>query len=484
MNPNILVVMTDDHAQWALRCYGNSEVKTPSLDHLARTGVRMANAFTPSPVCSPARACFWTGHIPSQHGVHDFIADNDLEVRSTRWLAHETTLAAQLQAQGYFTGLTGKWHLGRPEQVAPGFDYWYSLAAPVPRAYSFVAQWTMPATVPQRKYNWHAVNDHAIDFLRRRPTDKPFFLFVGYFATHSPWIGHSERLVEQYRPLKGDDIPSDITYPFGRISGESLLRTRENPAEAVAQYYASVSEIDEQIGRLIDELEAQGVREDTLIIYTSDHGLNTGHHGLWGKGNATLPYNMLEESIRVPLILNQPGSFLGGQVRQEMVTHCDLYTTILDHAGYQNVNEENNEHPYPGISFRKACLGMSLPGWPDEVYGEYGNLRMVRSRRFKLVQRYPSGPSELFDLQEDPRETINVIGAPEYQELVQDMTRRIDRYFSRFADPVYSGLRVTELPRHNSVEAWRDNGRHKLFTEPWWPKELPGVPWADDQSTG
>ncbi|MEU5846051.1 sulfatase-like hydrolase/transferase [Saccharopolyspora shandongensis] len=102
-----------------------------------------------------------------------------------------------------------------------------------------------------------------------------------------------------------------------------MYTSRNDPREALAQYYASVSEIDEQLGRLVDELDAQGLRESTLVIYTSDHGLNAGHHGIWGKGNGTIPYNVVEESIRVPLIINHPQNVLSGQVRQESVTHCD-----------------------------------------------------------------------------------------------------------------------------------------------------------------
>jgi arylsulfatase A-like enzyme len=244
------------------------------------------------------------------------------------------------------------------------------------------------------------------------------------------------------------------------LNSESLHPTRANRREALAQYYAAVSQIDEQVGRLLDELETQELTADTLVVYTSDHGLNTSHHGIWGKGNGTHPYNMLEESIRVPLILCQPGTLLGGQARDEMVTHCDLFQTILDHAGV-SLREENRPC-YPGRSFRALCRGDAREEWPDEVFGEYGNLRMIRTRRHKLVRRYPDGPTELFDLHRDPRETCNLLNDAAERVLANDLEARLSAYFSKYEDPERSGLRVMDLPRHNSNEAWRYRGEHRI----------------------
>ncbi|MHB1737893.1 MAG: sulfatase-like hydrolase/transferase [Actinomycetes bacterium] len=471
MPDNILVIMSDDHARWATGCYGNADLRTPTLDHLATTGVRMANAFTPSPVCSPARACFWTGRLPSQHGVHDFLAEQDPDVAEIPWLAHETTLAQLLQRDGFVTGLSGKWHLGNPGTVPDGFDFWFSQSFPVARPHGFHSPWG-EVGCDSPAYNRHLITDRAIEFLRGRPHGRPFFLFVGYIATHSPWSGHPERLVDSYRSCRFDDIPSDITYPFGRPFGEALFATRQNPKETLAQYYAAVSEIDEQVGRLVDELDAQAERARTLVIYTSDHGLAMGHHGLWGKGNATRPYNMLDETIRVPLIVNQPGAVLGGQTRMEPVNHCDLFMTLLEHAGTEVPDERSVVTPYPGRSFRDLCLGKPLANWPHEMYGEYGNLRMVRTPQHKLVRRYPDGPCELYDLAADPRETTNLFDCPAQADLLDRLTSEIDDYFGRYEAPGRSGLGVATLPRHNAVEAWRDAGEHHLVAEPTWLRDI------------
>lgn len=466
MAKNVLVALTDDHAQWALGCYGNSEIRTPTLDHLAGTGVKMANAFCPTPVCSPARASFWTGKLASQHGVHDYLADSVVHSGKHPALSGQRTLAEEFQAAGYLTGLSGKWHLGDASVPPPGFDHWFAQAAPLaPEGFS--SPWGEGPVA--KHFERHAVTDHAVEFLRRRPKDQPFFLFVGHFSTHSPWSGHSERLVEQYRTASFADIPEDLTHPFGRPTSEALYRTREHRREALAQYYAAVSEIDEQIGRLLDELEDQGIRDETLVVYTSDHGLNASHHGLWGKGNATHPYNMLEESIRIPMILNAPGQLLGHQARIELVNHCDLHATLRDFAGL-HTDEAAPAAELPGRSFLDLCVGQPITDWPQVVFGEYGDLRMARTRRYKLIERYGRGVDELFDLEADPREVLNRIDDPALASLREELSSAIAEYFARFEDPSRSGRRVTEQPRHNGDEAWRFRGPYLLHDEAWFLK--------------
>ncbi|MFF3259037.1 sulfatase-like hydrolase/transferase [Streptomyces sp. NPDC002932] len=472
MTSNILVFLTDDHAQWAAGCYGNSEVQTPNLDHLAETGVIFDNAYTPSPVCSPARASFFTGRLPSQHGMHDYLAEADPEVRATSWLSGERLLSEVLQEHGYVTGLSGKWHLGRGEHPARGFDFWYSRSAPVSEAEGYHTPWQRTEPV-EKRYDRHAITDRAIEFLRNRTRegeDKPFFLFVGHLATHSPWSGAPERLVNRYRRATFRDIPDDVAYPFGRQRSESLYPTRNDPREALAQYYAAVTDIDDQVGRVLDELDSLDLRDDTMVIYTGDHGLNTGHHGIWGKGNGTLPYNVVDESIRVPLIVNHPGSVLGGQRRKENVSHVDTFQTLLDSAGA--AVPEAPSTPYPGRSYRDALLGGPLPGARDLVFAEYGNLRMVRSDRFKLVRRFPDGPHEMFDLHRDPRETTDVIDDPALQDRRAALDEALDDYFAAHEEPGRAGTHVRDQPRHNGDEAWRDNRPPVLVESSQWLDNL------------
>jgi arylsulfatase A-like enzyme len=454
---NILLFLTDDHGQWAMGAYGNRELHTPTLDYLAKTGVQMMNAFTPTPVCSPARACLLTGKLASQHGIHDYLSSNDPTINETNWLAAEITLPQLLSEAGYQTGLYGKWHLGREEQPQAGFDYWFSPTGEYPRPLGFTNFSHNGAIQKHPGYDTPVITDGAIRYLQQIDKARPFFLCVGYGATHSPWNYQPERLVASYRNCTFEDIPADEIYPFGKQNLESTEVNRAEEREAQAQYYAAVSFIDEGIGHLLDELEALGLREDTLIVYTSDHGLNCGHHGIWGKGNGTLPLNMVEESIRIPLLFHQPGRLFGGQRRHEFTDHLDTFQTLVDYAdltlpGY-------TPKSYPGRSFLSLLDNSdSISDWRTIQFGEYGNLRMIRTETHKLVRRYPDGPCELFDLRRDPRETTNLFTDPAHQPVVQSLSACIDEYFSTYEDPSHSGLRVHELPRHNMTEAWRAEG--------------------------
>jgi arylsulfatase A-like enzyme len=216
-----------------------------------------------------------------------------------------------------------------------------------------------------------------------------------------------------------------------------------------------VSEIDEQVGRIVDYLAANSLTDSSLLVYLADHGLNCGHHGIWGKGNGTRPLNMLEESIRIPLLFHGLSQLFPGLVRGEFVDHCDIFQTLLDCAGVTLPEDMAIQQRYPGQSFLHLLQGDFLADWKTENYGEYGNLRMIRTCTHKLVRRYPTGPCELFDLSADPRETTNLFYLPEAQSLVQVLTEHLEAFFALHEDPDKSGLRVNELPRHNHVEAWR-----------------------------
>lgn len=469
--PNILVIMSDDHAQWAspggdvradsaarcgatTGCYGNRELDTPALDHLATGGLRMDNAFTPTPVCSPARASFFTGLLPSQHGIHDWLwyqvnvhsGAQRAALAGQPSLAGQVTLAQRLAQTGYRCGLSGKWHCGGDDTPQPGFHFWDALRAnvgPLHGAYSVDGQFV-------QRQGWHSeiITDNALRFLRQRERARPFFLFVGYIGAHSPWSGHPERLVARYRDAAFADLPQEELWPYGSFTGEGVkVRERE---EALAQYYAAVSHIDENVGRLLDELQAQGLREDTLVVYTSDHGLNCSHHGLWGKGNATRPPNMLEESIRVPLLINWPGQVAPGQTAPHFVDHCDLHATLLDLAGL-----DADSAGGPGRSLAPLFGDASaLPDWRQFQAGEYGPTRMWRTERFKLLRGAPDRRELLFDLQADPRETRDV--RADQPQLAAELGAQLDAFFAQYDHPERSGRRAPQGPRHNFHEAWRE----------------------------
>jgi len=453
---NIILVVNDDLAQWALGSYGNAEIHTPTLDYLAATGVQMDKAFTPTPVCSPARACLLTGRLASQHGIHDYLSSTIESIHRRPWLKDEVTLAQLLSSAGYQTAHCGKWHLGNDDQPQAGFAHWFSGVGDYPAEHGgdhrFSLNGEIQTIAGQRT---PVITDKAVEFLRARDREAPFFLHIGYFGTHNPWRGQPERLAKAYRGKVFESLLDQPAYPFGRPALEATLPTRHEPREALAQYYAAVSHIDEAIGRLLDELEALDLREDTLIVFTSDHGLCCGQHGLWGKGNATLPLNMLEESIRVPLIFNQPRDLAAGQRRTEFVDHLDLFQTIADYAGVSAAPDA--ERKYPGRSLLPLLESADCElDWRETQFCEYGDIRMARSQRYKLVRRYDeNAPGEFFDLADDTTESKNRIGDAKYQSAVESLTKEIEDYFSRFQDPDKSGLRVRDLPAHNLTEAWR-----------------------------
>ena len=447
--PNILLFITDDHGQWASGPYGNNEVSTPNLDSLAASGVVVENAFTTTPVCSPARASLLTGLTPSQHGIHDYIA---AAFDRERWLATEQTLPLLLQKAGYRTGLAGKWHIGNEDVPAPGFDFWFSVGSDYPLLHDGARDFCNQGRMETLSgYTDDIVAEQAATFVRATDA-RPFFLLVGLTATHSPWRGHPERLASLYRDASFCDIPTGESYPFGEQALESLSVDRRHEREAQAQYYAAVSHVDEIVGRLLEAVDEAGKLNNTLVVYTSDHGLNCGHHGIWGKGNATLPLNMLEESIRVPLQLSWPGVLPAGMRRVEMVDHLDLFQTLVS-VGIADLPAKTD---YAGTSMLPLLLEPEVDcNWRQVQFGEYGTVRMARSGRYKLIRRHPNGPHELFDLEADPRETRNLIESSSHLAVISELSGLMETHFRRYSKPDKSGILGADLPQHNMTEAWR-----------------------------
>lgn len=464
--PNIVVFLTDDHGQWANGCYGNREVRTPSIDWLASHGVRMANAMTPTPVCSPARATFWTGLAPSQHGIHDYLAP--AEYRDGPWIEGETQLGEILANEGYRCGFFGKWHCGTPEDTRPGFEEWFSIGRRTGPHRGEQTYTHNGEPYAETGYQARITTDAALRFIDRvtaaaddtNEAHAPFFAFVGLVSTHSPYADHPPRLVDSYRGASFGDIPCEPVHPFGRVTGEGRNAAGGDWRERQAQYYASVSEIDEQLGRVLDLLDQRSALENTLVVYTADHGLNVGHHGLFGKGNATRPLNMLEESIRIPMVFGGWSGLFGHQVREEFVDHADLFQTLAAAAGAvageSAPQADGPPRAYPGRSFLPMLTeARAMSDWKEIQTGEYGDLRMARSASLKLIRRHGRGADQLFDLERDPRETRNVIEEPGYAPRLRRLDEALEAYYAPMAGSPKSGLRVAELRSHNPVEAWR-----------------------------
>jgi len=208
--------------------------------------------------------------------------------------------------------------------------------------------------------------------------------------------------------------------------------------ESLKGYFAAVTAMDRQIGRLLDRLEAMGVREDTLVVFTSDNGFSCGHHGFWGKGNGTDPINMYENSVRVPFVASQPGRVPEGEVTEAMVNGYDFMPTLLDYLSLPGVESDDR----PGESRLPVLTGDDDRGREQVVaHSEYGAVRMVRTREWKYVHRYPRGPHELYDLANDPDERENLVDDPDYADRVAELRGALARWFHEHVDPELDGAR-------------------------------------------
>ena len=451
--PNILLFLSDDHGAWATGCYGNDELHSPTLDRLAAGGARFEYAYTPTPVCSPARACLLTGKCASQVGIHDWLEEALPAVAERDWLGGIPTLFDYLSAAGYVTGLCGKWHLGRSHQIPPGADYCFGLPGwqgVHNEPYTYFRNGDMLALDGNKS---RLITGHAIDFLASVPDDKPFFLNVGYIATHSPYqqAAHDPRQTARSQDCAFDAIPAWQPHPWVKNEGGGNALNDDELRDRYIGYYAAVSEIDENARRVLAAIAARGQSRPTIVIYTSDHGCGLGHQGFFGKGNGTRPLNMHEISLRVPLIIAGPGIVAGE--RRQYVDHCDTFQTICALAGIDLPADEI----YAGRSYAPLLRGEALD-WDNTRYGEYGDLRMIRDEAWKLVWRYPAGPHELFDLAADPLERVNRYDTE--PRIAARMKARLDDFYRLRDRPDKSGLRVKSLPRHNAgSEAWRDGVR-------------------------
>ena len=450
--PNIVLFLTDDHGAWANGCYGNSEAQTPTLDALAATGTRFINAYTPCPVCSPARACLLTGKTPSQLGIHDWLEEAIPEIGERDWLGGARTLFDYLSEVGYHTGLSGKWHLGQSHLAPSGADYHFGLPGwqgAHNGPYTYARNGEMVKLDGNKS---RFITDQAIEFLDTAPADKPFFLNIGYIATHSPYQQqtHDQQQTAKYQDCAFSQIPSYEPHPWVKNEG-GRVETAADLRDRYIGYYAAATEIDDNIARIIDALKLRGHWENTILIYTSDHGCAMGHQGFFGKGNSTRPLNMYEISLHVPLIIAGPG--VARQAREEYVDHYDTFHTIKELTGLGLPEGE----VYAGNSYA-AMLRGGRTDWENMRYGEYGDLRMARDDRWKLILRYPAGPHHLFDLRHDPGEQVNLYDR--YPEKVAHYKGRLSAFYTSHEEPALSGLRVKALPAHNgSSEAWRDGRR-------------------------
>ncbi len=450
--PNIIVIMGDDHGQWATGAYGDSPVETPTLDWMAKKGVMFSNAMTPSPVCSPARASFFTGKMPSQHGVHDFLSEStDYE---GNWLQGQTLLSERLQKKGYKTALIGKWHATRDSRVPqPGFDKWISFDA-------FKEGWrnqyehsgAVHFSVDGEPLTYSGIqasflSAEAVKFIDEAD-EQPFFISLNLVEPHAPFEGLPERLVDRYRHIADDYVKAGDSSDLKGRGGN--MGVPNDHAEKLAQYLAAVTLIDEQVARIYDALYGRDLIKDTIIIYTADHGLQMGQYGLYGKTNSTFQQNFYEDNLRIPLIFYGPNWLRNAQTRFELVSLIDLHTTILDFAsaGENDTNSETNKGP--GRSLKGMLKGERETKGFDLHFAERGNARMVTDARWKLVRYYEKN-SEFkdlwYDLVHPLGERVQTFGPSE--PVKNKLSSALEQFFSKYETPEFSGRNVWQQPPPN-----------------------------------
>ncbi|MBI2440862.1 MAG: sulfatase-like hydrolase/transferase [Lentisphaerae bacterium] len=443
MRPNILIIMSDDQGPWAMSCAGTPELATPTLDRLAAEGTRFTNCFCASPVCSPARASFLTGRIPSQHGIHDWIMSGNINVeegvtwsgkdRPIEYLKGLTAFTDVLAANGYVCGLAGKWHLGASGLPQKSHTFWCAHSIGGDSYTNYFIFDNSPAMTHQTQYVTDVFTDRALDFLERHGHGKePFCLSVHYTAPHEPWRQNEQppEIWQRYDNSEFVSLPVLPPHPW-----RGWNPTPQERREAVQGYFTTITAMDAGIARLLKKLDALDIADHTLVFFTSDNGFNMGHHGVFGKGNGTFPLNMFEESVKVPFIARCPGRIPINVVNSDLVSHYDFMPTILEYLGLANPSADT----LPGRSFANILRGGGGGHEAVVVGDEYGPVRMIRDRQWKYVHRYPQGPHELYCLPDDPQEEKNLVTDAQYRGIVGRMRARLEEWFLQYVDPSLDG---------------------------------------------
>jgi len=433
--PNIVLIMTDNQGAWSLGCYGNPDIQTPNIDGLARSGIRFTRCFSSNAVCSPTRATWLTGLMPSQHGVHCYIhPSRQIGPRAFSTIQEFQSLGTVLARAGYTCGLSGKWHLGLNMKPQCGFTFW--VTKPGGSTSNFYDQQVIEngriTKVPG--YITDYWTRRGIEFIRANRA-RPFFLFLAY---NGPY-GLSNLLLRPARNRYGAEYANQPMRSFPRRTRHPWLynnRDYLNNVVSMRRYAAEISGIDDGVGQVMAELERLKIRDNTLVIFTADQGLSGGQGGIWGMGDHTRPLSAFDSTMHVPLIFSWPGQVKAKKQCDLLVSNYDLFPSLLNFLG---LAAQIPAHPKrPGRSYAPVLRGTDLTkGWDNTVFYEFETVRAVRTERWKLVRRLRHGPSELYDVEHDPEELHNLIDRPQCAAIQSRLDQRLATFFSQYADPKY-----------------------------------------------
>lgn len=437
--PNVILIFTDNQQAATLGCYGNSEVHTPNLDALAAQGYRFDKAFCANSFCSACRASALTGMLPSQHGVHSWIDDRNMDQWPKGWHALHglATLPEEMKELGYTTGLFGKYHLGDPMTKGPGWDDWVSMADGHVRSFYENRICDNGEFYDQPGHSVDFFTDKALDFIAN--STGPYFAYIPYPAPYGHWPatndGRRNRHAEMYDDCPMDTVPrtglsAAAVTNYDMIKSQSspgldfsMLMRAPNHMPALRNYYSQITMIDDAVGRIMK------AAPDALIIFTTDHGLSLGHHGFWGHGGSTYPSNLHLAAHSIPLIVRHPDVIEAGATSPIHVSNVDIYATILDYVG------GTVDQTLPSRSFAGLLRGEEVAHWgADEVFSEQEETRVVRTPQWAFFKRYnadnaPKLPDELFNVVVDPGESTNLANDPAHAHVVADLSARIDTFF-------------------------------------------------------
>ena len=460
--PNILFIMSDDHASHAMSCYGSRINQTPNLDRITNGGMRFDNCFCTNSICAPSRAAILTGTYNHINGVTTL---------STHIDGRQLTFPKLLQQAGYQTAMIGKWHLGRGGVHDPtGFDYWNVL--PGQGLYHNPKMIEMGEEKVYEGYVTDIITDLCLDWLNARDTNRPFMLMYHHKAPHRAWEP-DEKHAHMY---ENEDIPEPETFwddYSNRASAAEAAKMRVdrdmtekdlkglapeglsaeekkkwNYQRYIKDYLRCVASIDDNVGRMLDYLEEEGLAENTIVVYTSDQGFFLGDHGWYDKRF------MYEESLRMPFIIRYPREIKPGSINENMLLNVDFAPTFLDYAGIE-IPES-----FQGSSCRPLLNSETPENWQTSmyyrywmhlahhhVYAHYG----VRTHRYKLIYYYADGLNqegsvedtkepewELFDLEKDPYELNSVYDDPAYADTVRELKDELHRLQAKVGDERYA----------------------------------------------
>ncbi|MBK7871508.1 MAG: sulfatase [Saprospiraceae bacterium] len=491
--PNIVIIMTDDHAKNAMSLYNNALIQTPNMDRIGKEGITFKNAFVTNSICGPSRSVILTGKYSHINGFRD----NGDRFDGSQW-----TFPKELQKHGYYTAMVGKWHLS----TAPtGFDYWNIL---IDQGQYYNPDFVeMGDTARREGYSTNLITDIAMQTLDQRPKDKPFMMLLYHKAPHRNWMPDTTHLhlyndkdlpipftfydnydnrkaaaaqdmeikdmflssdMKLYLPEGAKDTGSGGSGPNSRYNPQrdwESLYGRMNPAQKKAwdDYYKPISDafyrnnpqgkeleewmyqryikdylrciaaVDDNVGRFLDYLERTGELDNTLIIYTSDQGFYLGEHGWYDKRF------MYEESFSTPMVMRYPKKIKAGIINNNLVLNLDLASTILDIAGVPVPADVQGESLVPLFNKKNS------KDWRKSIYYHYYEYPHgwhsvkrhlgVRTDRYKLIHFYHDiNEWELYDLHKDPHEMNNIYNDPVNKEIITNLKQQLKDLVEKYKD--------------------------------------------------